>query len=44
MMTDLEKVRQRGTTIQFIENPSIEVQLEAVQQNGWAIQFIENPS
>ena len=43
-MTDLEKVQQDGYAIEFIENPSMEVQLAAVQQNGRAIQCIENPS
>ena len=43
-MTDLEKVRQDGYAISYIENPSMEVQLEAVRQNWHAIQYIKNPS
>ena len=43
-MTDLEKVKQDGHAIQYIENPSEEVQLEAVQRHGYAIYHIENPS
>jgi hypothetical protein len=42
---DLEKqVYKNGKLIQFIENPSEEVQLAAVKENGYSIQFIENPS
>ena len=43
-MTELEKVQQDGYTIQYIKNPSMEVQLEAVRQNWRAIQNIKNPS
>ena len=43
-MTDLEKVRLNGCAIQFIENPSMEVQLAAVRQNWRAIEYIKNPS
>ena len=43
-MTDLEKVRQNGHAIQYIDNPTEEVQLAAVRRRGLAIQFIENPS
>ena len=37
-------VNQAGETLQFIKNPSEEVQRLALQNNGWAIQFIKNPS
>ena len=33
-----------GRAIQFIKNPTSEMQLEAVKQNGCAIQFIKNPT
>ena len=42
-MTDLEKVKLDGWAIQFIENPSVEVQLAAVRQNGCSIMHIDNP-
>ena len=37
-------VRQNGSVIQFINNPSLEVQLEAVRQDGCVIIYIDNPS
>ena len=37
-------VKEDGRAIQYIENPSKEVQLEAVKQYGFAIKYIENPS
>ena len=40
----LEAVKQNGNAIEYIKNPSKEVQLEAVRENGYAIQWIENPS
>ena len=40
----LEAVKQDTVAIQYIKNPSEEVQLEAVKQNGFAIQYIKNPS
>jgi hypothetical protein len=41
----LEKqVYNVGDLIQFIDNPSEEVQLAAVKENGYSIQFIQNPS
>jgi len=43
----LEAVKQNGFTIftiQYIKNPSVNVQLEAVRNHGYAIQFIKNPS
>ena len=40
----LEAVKQNGSAIKYIKNPSEKVQLEAVKENGWAIEFIENPS
>ena len=43
-MTDLEKVRQNWGAIEYINNPSEEVQLAAVRQNGQAIRYIKNPS
>ena len=33
-----------GWAIQFIEKPTLEMQLEAVKQNGYAIQYIKNPT
>jgi DNA-dependent RNA polymerase auxiliary subunit epsilon len=39
-----KQVYNNGELIQFIENPSEEVQLAAVKENGYSIQFIENPS
>ena len=41
---DLEAVKRKSDSIQYMENPSEEVQLAAVKQEGWAIQFIENPT
>ena len=40
----IEAVKNLGIAIEYIENPSKEVQLEAVKQNGYAIEYIENPS
>jgi len=40
----LNAVKQNGHAIQFIKNPSEEVQLVAVNQNGNAIQYIKDPS
>jgi hypothetical protein len=39
-----KQVYNNGDLIQFIDNPSEEVQLSAVKENGYSIQFIENPS
>ena len=44
MKKQLGAVKQDGCAIQFIKNPSLDVQLEAVKQYGCAIQFIKNPS
>ena len=40
----LEAVKENGLTIQYINNPCIEVQLAAVKKNGFAIEYIDNPS
>jgi len=40
----LEAVRKDGYAIQYILNPSEQLQLEAVRENGYAIQYILNPS
>jgi hypothetical protein len=41
----LEKwVYNRGKLIQFIDNPSEEVQLMAVNENPYSIKYIQNPS
>ena len=37
-------IEESGFAIQFIQNPSEEVQLEAVKQTGFAIKCIKNPS
>jgi hypothetical protein len=37
-------VKMNDTAIQYIKNPSPEVQLAAVTQNGIAIQYIKNPT
>ena len=42
-LTMLEAVKQDGLTIEYIVNPSKEVQLAAVKQDGDAIKFIDNP-
>ena len=41
---ELEAVKQNGLAVQYIDNPSEEVQLEAVKQNGGAIKYIAKPS
>jgi len=41
---DLELVQQDGSSIQYIENPSLKTKLAAVKQDGLNIQFIKNPS
>ena len=43
-MTDLEKVTEDGFAIQFIKNPSEEVQIAAVTKYGYAIEYIKNPT
>jgi len=40
----LEAVKQNYFAIQYIDDPSEEVQLEAIKQNGHAIRYIKNPS
>ena len=40
----LAAVMKNGCSIEYIYNPSEEVQLTAVKQNGFAIRFIHNPS
>jgi len=40
----LNAVKQNGNSIQYIHNPSEEVQLEAVKEDGYSIQYINNPS
>ena len=37
-------IKSRGRHLQYIDNPSEEVQLAAVKQDGDAIKFIDNPS
>ena len=43
-INEFELVKKDGFLIEFIQNPSEEVQLEAVKENGGAIQLIQNPS
>ena len=40
----LNAVKQDGYCIQYINNPSEEIQLEAVKQNTRSIKLINNPS
>ena len=40
----LKVVKQNAFAIEFINNPSEQIQLEAVKQYGWAIHCIKNPS
>ena len=40
----LEAVRQNGYNIEYLKNPSEEVQLEAVKQNIDVIKHIQNPT
>ena len=40
----LAAVKQDGTVIEYIDNPSPEVQMAAVNQDGWAMRYIDNPS
>ena len=40
----LAAVRTNGLSIQYIANPSEEVQLAAVRNVGYAIKYIDNPS
>ena len=44
MVNILLKNIVENNLLQYIENPSEEVQLAAVSQDGWAIQYIKNPS
>jgi hypothetical protein len=37
-------VKNNGSAIEYIKNPSEKVQLAAVKNNGYAIRYIENPS
>jgi hypothetical protein len=39
----LEAIMQRGSDIEFIDNPSEAVQLAAVRIFGWYIMYIKNP-
>jgi len=39
-----KQVYNVGRLIQFMDNPSEELQLAVVKKNGWLIRFIENPS
>ena len=40
----IEAIKQDGSLIQYIEQPSKEVQLAAVKQDGWVIEYIKRPS
>ena len=40
----LLKLSQKGSYIQYIDNPSEELQKLAVSRNGYAIEYINNPS
>lgn len=37
-------VQQKWWALQYIQNPSEDVQLAAARKNGWSIQYIQNPS
>ena len=39
-----KQVYNNGELIQFIDNPSEEVQLAAVKENSYSILYIQNPS
>jgi hypothetical protein len=39
----LAAVKNDGCTIQYIKNPSLEVQLEAVKHSFFALECIDNP-
>ena len=39
-----EQVYNKGKLIQFIDNPSQEIQLAAVEKWSYSIQYIQNPS
>ena len=41
---ELEAVKEDEYAVQFIQNPSEQVQLEAVKQNGFSIRYLHNPS
>ena len=40
----LKILKISGRVIQFIKNPTPEMQLEAVKRDGWAIQYIKRPT
>lgn len=43
-ISQLEKVKQDGYSIQYMKNPSENVKLAAVEDDGCSIQFIDFPS
>ena len=40
-MSDLEKVKQDGHNLQFVENQTPEICLAAVKKTGYALQFVK---
>ena len=40
----LRKIKENGSLLKFIENPTVEMCLEAVKQNGYALQYVESPT
>ena len=40
----MEAVREDGCAVQFIDNPTEEVQLAAVRENEYALRYINNPT
>ena len=40
----MEAIKEYGSTIKYIENPTEEMKLDAVKNSGCAIQHINNPS
>lgn len=42
MLTDLEKVKQEGFDLEYIDNQTDEICLEAVKEIGCALKFVKN--
>lgn len=42
MLSDVERVKNNGMKLQYIENQTHEICMEAVKQNGLALQFVKN--
>ena len=41
-MTDLERVKQDGSALQFVKEQTPEICMAAVKKDGWAIAYVKN--